>query len=64
MAGRFGIDPKKSPTPMKAGRELVKAPADFNATKKAKKQYQELVRSLMWPATITRAVIPSIHQSA
>jgi hypothetical protein len=54
MAERFGIDLKKSPTPMKAGRELVKAPADFNATKKAKKQYQELVGSLMWPATITR----------
>jgi transposase InsO family protein len=54
MAERFGIELKKCLTPMKAGIELVKAPAGFNATKQAKKQYQELVGSLMWPATITR----------
>jgi hypothetical protein len=39
MAERFDINPNKSLTLMKAGAELVKAPADFNATKKAKKQY-------------------------
>jgi len=42
---------------MKAGIELVRAPTDFNATRQAKKQYQELVGSLMWPATITRGDI-------
>jgi hypothetical protein len=49
IAERFGIkiSNKKSLTPMKAGIELVKAPAGFNATKQAKKQYQELVGSLM-----------------
>lgn len=38
---------------MKASVELIKAPGNFNATSQAKKQYQELVGSLMWPATIT-----------
>jgi hypothetical protein len=57
MAERLDIELKKCLTPMKAGTELVKAPAGFNATKQAKKQYQELVGSLMWPATITRGDI-------
>ena len=59
MAERFAITigDKKRHTPMKAGLELVKAPADFNATRQAKKQYQELVGSLMWLATITRGDI-------
>jgi hypothetical protein len=39
---------------MKSGTEPVKAPTDFNTTKQAKKQYQELVGSMMWPVTITR----------
>ena len=57
MAERFGIQLLKRSTPMKAGTELLKAPANFNATRQAKKQYQELVGSLMWPATITRGDI-------
>jgi hypothetical protein len=59
MAERFGIEigNKKRLTPMKSGIELVKAPTDFNATKQAKKQYQEIVGSMMWPATITRGDI-------
>lgn len=59
MAERFGITvaDKKRLTPTKSGTELLKAPADFNATKQAKKQYQELVGSMMWPATITRGDI-------
>jgi hypothetical protein len=49
MAERFGIKigNKKSLTLMKAGIELVKAPAGFNTTKQAKKQYQELIGSLI-----------------
>jgi hypothetical protein len=41
MAERFGIEisNKKRLTPMKSGIELTKAPAGFNATKQAKKQY-------------------------
>jgi hypothetical protein len=56
---RFGIEisNKKRLTPMKSGIELTKAPAGFNATKQVKKQYQELIGSLMWPATITRGDI-------
>jgi hypothetical protein len=59
IAERFGIgiSKKKCITPMKAGTELVKAPAGFNATKQAKKQYHELVGSLMWLVTITRGDI-------
>jgi hypothetical protein len=49
MAERFGIETvnKKHSTPMKSGTELLKTPVDFNATKQAKKQYQELVGSMM-----------------
>jgi hypothetical protein len=57
MAERFGIELNKCLTPMKAGTELVKAPTSFNATKQAKKQYEEFVGSVMWPATITRGDI-------
>jgi len=57
MAERFGIEPRKHSTPMKAGTELIKAPTSFSATKQSKKQYQELVGSMMWPATITRGDI-------
>jgi hypothetical protein len=59
MAERFdiAIADKKRHTPMKSGLQLARAPADFNATRQAKKQYQELVGSLMWPATITRGDI-------
>jgi hypothetical protein len=39
IAERLGIELKKCLTPMKAGIELVKAPAGFNATKQVKKQY-------------------------
>jgi hypothetical protein len=61
MADRFGIEisNKKRLTPMKSGTELLKAPTHFNATKKAKKQYQELIGSMMWPVTITRGNISS-----
>jgi hypothetical protein len=55
MADRFSIEisNKKRLTPMKSGTELLKAPTHFNATKQAKKQYQELIGSMMWPTTIT-----------
>jgi hypothetical protein len=42
---------------MKSGTELTKAPAGFNATKQAKKQYQGLVGSVIWLVTITRGDI-------
>jgi hypothetical protein len=54
MAKRFDIDLKKRLTPMKGNTELRKAPTGYNAGKQIKKLYQELVGSLMWPATITR----------
>jgi hypothetical protein len=59
VAERFSIEigNKKRLTPMRSGTGLVKAPTDFDATKQAKKQYQELVGSMMWPATITRGDI-------
>jgi hypothetical protein len=49
IAERFGIEigNKKRLTPMKSGTELTKAPAGFNTIKQAKKQYQELVGSIM-----------------
>jgi hypothetical protein len=49
MAERFGIEisNKKRLTLIKSGIELTKAPAGFNTTKQAKKQYQELVGSVM-----------------
>jgi hypothetical protein len=59
MVKRFAIEigNRKRLTPMKAGTEIVQTHADFNATKRAKKQYQELVGSTMWPATIPRGDI-------
>lgn len=57
MAERFGVVLKKRLTPMKSGTELRKAPTDYAAKKKLRHQYQELVGSMMWPATITRGDI-------
>ena len=54
MAERFGVVLKKRLTPMKSGTELRKAPTDYTAKKTLRHQYQELVGSMMWPATITR----------
>jgi len=57
MAERFGVVLKKRLTPMKSGTELRKAPTDYTAKRTLRHQYQELVGSMMWPATITRGDI-------
>jgi hypothetical protein len=54
MSERFGIEHRKCLTPMKNGMELRKAPDTYTASRQLRHRYQELVGSMMWPATITR----------
>jgi hypothetical protein len=57
MSERFGIEHRKRLTPMKNGMELRKASDTYTASRQLRHRYQELVGSMMWPATITRGDI-------
>jgi hypothetical protein len=61
MSERFGIEHRKRLTPMKNGMELRKASDTYTASRQLRHRYQELVGSMMWPATITRGVLYPVY---